>query len=394
MTSSCPKEVLPISAVTESLPSQRHFQSSKLRDQGITVVKLTLDTLMARVHPALPVSLLWIDIGLITSAIALLLEGFSSLRFEVTFALVLVTAMRLNFRQFMIRATATGFVASLTMSASVIMGNTPVGELWEIPGHGATILVAFAYAAERDRASRSVETARARLMSTVSHDIRNPLSAALGMAQLLSDSDDVQGADDVVAFAGTITEAVQEALYMVEDLSTASRLEAGNLHIIIDEVELPPVLHSLASGMTSEKSSIIVETRGEPMICLADEMRLRQILRNLITNARRYGGPTVSLRAVVDGPTVRIQVTDDGPGVPLIDSERIFEPFSQVQGVSRPAESMGLGLSSARQLARQMGGDLRYGRESGETVFELTLPGPGTRSLGAALPLHHLADRP
>jgi signal transduction histidine kinase len=100
-----------------------------------------------------------------------------------------------------------------------------------------------------------------------------------------------------------------------------------------------------------------------------DAMRIRQIVRNLIRNALRYGGPTVRLRTEsVDG-RVRIQVRDDGPGVPPDIFDHLFESFTHGEN----AGSLGLGLSVSRALARQMAGELRYFRDEQWTVFELEL---------------------
>jgi signal transduction histidine kinase len=100
-----------------------------------------------------------------------------------------------------------------------------------------------------------------------------------------------------------------------------------------------------------------------------DAMRIRQILRNLIRNALRYGGPHVRLRTQLKEGLVAIQVLDDGPGVPYDVVDHLFEPFAHGQ----KAGSLGLGLSVSRGLARAMNGDLRYFRDGPWTVFELEL---------------------
>ena len=103
---------------------------------------------------------------------------------------------------------------------------------------------------------------------------------------------------------------------------------------------------------------------------LADPHRVRQILRNLLTNAQRYGGPRCRVVVGSTGATVWLEVRDDGIGIPDDEAERIFDPYVTAGG----KESVGLGLAVARQLARLMGGELILERSAAETVFRLQLP--------------------
>jgi signal transduction histidine kinase len=105
---------------------------------------------------------------------------------------------------------------------------------------------------------------------------------------------------------------------------------------------------------------------------IADASRVRQILRNLLTNAQRYGGPNRRIAGGALFDRIWLEVRDDGEGVPPGDAEKIFEPYGTAgTGVK---DSVGLGLSVARQLAELMGGSLTYHRDLDETVFRLELP--------------------
>ena len=114
----------------------------------------------------------------------------------------------------------------------------------------------------------------------------------------------------------------------------------------------------------------------------ADAARLRQILRNLVTNAIRYGGDTIRVAITSGSDRVRIEVRDDGPGIPPEHVERVFEPYARSDlGISNP-DSVGLGLPAALDLARLMGGSLVYDRDGGETVFRLVLPRAASAKTG------------
>ncbi|MEX1271202.1 MAG: ATP-binding protein, partial [Acidimicrobiia bacterium] len=104
----------------------------------------------------------------------------------------------------------------------------------------------------------------------------------------------------------------------------------------------------------------------------ADPVRVRQIVKNLLTNAVRYGGPQRGVTVRTEGRAVVVEVTDDGPPLAADFVARMFEPYERVGGNASP-ESVGLGLTVARTLARLMGGEVTY-HHDGRAVFRLTLP--------------------
>jgi signal transduction histidine kinase len=110
-------------------------------------------------------------------------------------------------------------------------------------------------------------------------------------------------------------------------------------------------------------------------------LRVRQIVRNLLTNAVRHGGPNVVVRLDVEGGAALLTLSDDGRGVPSDRADLIFEPYVGSNREGTMPASVGLGLSVARQLTRLMDGDLRYERRDGWTIFTLSLP------LAAAAPV-------
>jgi len=123
---------------------------------------------------------------------------------------------------------------------------------------------------------------------------------------------------------------------------------------------------------------ILPEING-PLYAFADPLRVRQVIRNLITNARRYGGPTVRLDlSRVGEDMVSVSVVDDGLGVPPGSEQMIFEAYVSVHDQAGQPGSVGLGLALALSLsmAHMMGGDLSYSRRGDETWFTLTLPTP------------------
>ncbi len=110
------------------------------------------------------------------------------------------------------------------------------------------------------------------------------------------------------------------------------------------------------------------------MSAWADAGRLRQIIRNLVTNALRYGGPNVSIEAHNGGGVAVVNVTDDGSGIPPADRQRIFDPYFRAHNMPSQPASVGLGLTVSRQLAELMSGELTYEYRDGVSKFSVQLP--------------------
>jgi signal transduction histidine kinase len=157
---------------------------------------------------------------------------------------------------------------------------------------------------------------------------------------------------------------------IVEDLLTVAKAEAGTLTV----VEVPVDLRAQAAQVCEslrEEDATKVSVEGLTRRVDADPGRVRQILRNLVSNALRYGGEEVVVRVIEDG-LPRIQVVDNGRGIPVEDRERIFESYQKAHDAPGVAGSVGLGLSISRKLARLMGGDLTYAQPDGHSIFELS----------------------
>ena len=289
---------------------------------------------------------------------------------------MLIVALRRPLQSFVLRAGVVGWVASWELVSAVESGRAVAEELWEIPLMGALLAAAYGLKVQREQAQRRIDEARFRVIAGVAHDIRNPLTSAMGFSRLMSERGYANQPQEMVAMAGMIADATSEANEIIDDLLTASRLESGELTVAVTPVDLVLAANSLVDHYREEGDAILVRRpvgTGE-LVCLGDELRVRQILRNLLTNARRYGGSHIEIRIAADASAVRVQVVDDGAGIPERDRDWVFEPFTQSERVDRPVESVGVGLYTSRRLARLMGGDLTYRYEDGRSVFGFRLP--------------------
>jgi signal transduction histidine kinase len=213
-------------------------------------------------------------------------------------------------------------------------------------------------------------------IGTVSHELRTPLTGILGLSSELVD----HGESITPAMRGQYHEVVlAQALEMrdlIEDLLVAARSNIGKVGIRLTDLDLSQLVHKVLAEsalMQSAEAPAVVVGEGTALV-RADRMRFRQILRNLLTNASRYGGDAVTITFGAQDGMGRVSVCDNGDGVPPGSERLIFLPYRSAAGADRPSASVGLGLSVSRTLARLMGGDLAYRREAGQTVFELSLP--------------------
>lgn len=242
---------------------------------------------------------------------------------------------------------------------------------------------------EREHAREGLEelaAAKDRFIATVSHELRTPLAAVVGFAGELANGLSGYSAEEVAEMVQLISTQSVEVAQLVDDLLTAERAASGNLTVKPTSLDLLEESRSIVESM---RIGLEISVEGEPTPAWADTLRTRQIVRNLLTNASRYGGSNVKLAVSSLGNNAVLVVSDDGPGINVVDSEKIFDPYYRAQSAQGRPDSVGLGLAVARQLARMMGGDLVYRRRSGWTRFELTLPtGPeaaGTATRGASL---------
>lgn len=234
----------------------------------------------------------------------------------------------------------------------------------------AADLVAAYWKREDDR-RRLEQAIRSKddLIASVSHELRTPLTAVVGLADEMAASAFEFDPAMMGELAAVVADQSRELAHLVEDLLVAARVESGGLTIRCTEVRLlteaQVVVDAVGGG-----ASITVE--GWDGVALADPLRCRQIIRNLVTNALRYGGQEIVVSVFETGDGVHLTVSDDGPGVPEADAESIFEPYVRSQQIA--PGSVGVGLAVSRNLSELMGGALEYRRDEGRTTFCLILP--------------------
>ncbi len=220
---------------------------------------------------------------------------------------------------------------------------------------------------------RALIAEKDRFIATISHELRTPLAAVVGLSHELDDRWDDFADDEIRSFIELISNQSGFLSALVEDLLLVAKLEMGDIPVMTERVDLLRVVDGAIDDVARSDIELReVLIRGSRQYAVGDSGRIRQILRNLLANAAKYGGPNVRVE-VVEGAWAMVLVVDDGDGIPVEHREAAFHPYERGDA-PHSIGSLGLGLAISRQLAHAMGGDLSYTYESGESTFALTLP--------------------
>jgi signal transduction histidine kinase len=234
------------------------------------------------------------------------------------------------------------------------------------------------YRADLEHA-RSADRDRAAFLAAVSHELRSPLNAVLGFADVLMTEVDGPLSPAAKEEVEQIRGSGAHLLELINDILEFSALESGQLRLSRGKVDL----HGVATEVVREAAGMLVgkpvrvSLSGEPgVLAHADSRRVRQIVQNLVGNAIKFtqrGEVTVTV--VRDGSRARVSVRDTGPGISPAERAMIFEEYKQAGDERVKRRGTGLGLAIARRLVLMHGGMIQVESELGRgSTFDVTLP--------------------
>ena len=280
-----------------------------------------------------------------------------------------------EFREMIVAALANGGAETFEYQFSV-NGSKHDFEIRMVPIEGSENLVLINRdVTEQRRAKPELEglvESKNRFLASVTHELRTPLSAVVGFAELLATPQADMEEHEKQEMARLIAEQAVDLGSLVDDLLVVARTEIGDIDVAVKPVPL--------RGQTGQTGRILSVNQkleihdGESITALGDPARIRQIIRNLMSNASKYGGDHVHVEIGADDSVAHLRILDDGEGLPNDQWERIFEPYEKAHDLDVAPSSVGIGLAISRRLARLMDGDLTYSYADGWSTFELTLP--------------------
>jgi signal transduction histidine kinase len=261
-------------------------------------------------------------------------------------------------------------------------------------------------------AAESASQAKSRFIAHMSHELRTPLNAVLGHAQLLQSS---KLEDRDVSAARTIQQSGEHLLSLIGDILDLSRIEAGKLELAPRSTDVRQLIGGVAEMMVLRAREKGIALRWSiaadvPRCVVVDDMRLRQVLINLLGNAFKFterGEVRLQVGVVASGAgevQLRFDIRDTGTGISADHLAVIFEPFEQAGNDISRSNGSGLGLTISRRIIEKMGGIIQV--ESTPVVgsrfwFDLALPLGDTTSLPATeqvdalqMAAPHEPDRP
>jgi len=336
---------------------------------------IAADALFRRTHGDSAAPPLLIDITILGAMFAI---GGATPAVEVAamaYGLVAM-ALLLPVRQaglFLAYAVAWGAVVAAMGGTGVLSTNTHAGF-----NAFLTVILMIAIAAlisgaarvliqVQDRQQRLLEQERRTVqvknefVSMVSHELRTPITGISGFSETLRDHWRDLPPTEVDEFLTILRGESDHLSNLVEDILVIPRLDSGHLRFHLEQVSIATIAEKAAEVVFDRESSVEIDIPIYVTVW-SDPARLRQILRNLMENASKYGGNEVYIFGEErrEG-TYTVIVADNGTGVAEADRERIFEHFEQLSaGDARLEQGVGLGLPIAKKLATAMGGDLWY----------------------------------
>lgn len=256
----------------------------------------------------------------------------------------------------------------------------------------------------RDRAE-AANRAKSQFLANMSHEIRTPMNAIISMTDMAMRSEEPEKKQ---GFLQTVKHSADSLLGILNDILDFSKIEAGQLQVDTRPFSLGQLVQHVVSTMNVQAAkkglSLQVNIAPElPTTFIGDDLRILQILINLVGNAVKFtqqGGVTVSVEQDAkmrkgDQYTLRFSVTDTGIGIAESNLEQIFNSFEQVDNsYTRKYSGTGLGLSISRQLAGLMGGKMWVQSRLGHgSTFYFTLPAQATAQVHRIHEIRHTSEK-
>ncbi|WP_155895273.1 response regulator [Lachnospira multipara] len=234
-------------------------------------------------------------------------------------------------------------------------------------------------------AANQANEAKSQFLSTMSHDIRTPMNAIIGMNEMiLRNSHD----EEILTYANNIKMAGTTLLAIIKDILDFSKIEAGKMELVLESYNFVSLLNDLVNMVTckAEEKGLFFELnvdRNIPKVLIGDEIRIKQIITNILSNAVKYtkeGGITFTITSTKsdkrqDEVSLHVEIKDTGVGIKKEDLDKLFIAFERIEEKkNRDVEGTGLGMAIAQSFLNMMGSKIYVESEYGVgSVFSFEL---------------------
>lgn len=242
--------------------------------------------------------------------------------------------------------------------------------------------------------------AKSEFLSSMSHELRTPLNAILGFSQLLMLDDDVPLTESQRISVDHILNAGKHLVTLINEVLQLSAIEAGKTAINIERIALKKVVEevrSLLFPLTESRNISIEATILNEAYVMADEIKLKQILLNLVSNAIKYNrdnGSVIINVSESNNHRLKISISDTGIGIAESVQAKVFSAFDRLGQETSTIEGTGIGLVVTKTLVELMDGIIGFSSQQGKgTTFWVELPVPKKSGLGSAIELNELPNQ-
>ena len=246
-------------------------------------------------------------------------------------------------------------------------------------------------------AAEAANRAKSQFLANMSHELRTPLSAVIGYAEMIEEDLGESGDQALLGDVGKIKFNARHLLSLINDVLDLSKIEADRMTTFAETFEVSGLLRDVAATaealVRQKDNTLVLEAAGDLGAMHTDQVKLRQCLFNLVSNAAKFSqGGRIVLRAERDGEAIAFSVADSGIGMSQEQVDRLFERFSQADAsTTRRFGGTGLGLAITRAFCRLLGGDVTVASTLGAgSIFTIrvpaTLPGQPAEDEPASAP--------
>ena len=240
---------------------------------------------------------------------------------------------------------------------------------------------AFTDLLEQNRQLKELDQAKDKFLALTSHELRTPLSAIVATAEVLV-LKFYESPEQKEEFIKTIHDQGLQLMELVNDILDFAKIRAGKMDFCVEHSDLRPLVSNIRANFdhmaVQSKVTFDIETPTEPVMAWVDQLRMKEVINNVLSNAIKYNreGGSVTIR-LETSPTglARIRVTDTGLGIPADKIGAVFNEFETVGHVSKHHKGTGLGMPISKKLCQTMGGELTLtSEENVGTSFFIDVP--------------------